>query len=102
MSNQNVEEGFRKPVGLFFIDPTRGAEVQDTNSQYKWDEASSNCVAILKLASFLEIVDKIRERIPAGRKVQAVYGALDNPNPPNTIPPTTRLQTDEEVQAITG
>ncbi|KAF8458808.1 hypothetical protein BGX38DRAFT_1138403 [Terfezia claveryi] len=85
---------------LFLIDLTREAEVQDTNGQYKWDETPSNYIAILKLASLLEIVDKIRERIPAGRKVWAVYGALDNPNPLNTISPATRLQTDKEVLAF--
>ncbi|RPB17861.1 hypothetical protein L211DRAFT_854698 [Terfezia boudieri ATCC MYA-4762] len=98
---ENTDDGFRKLVRLFLIDPTRGAEVQDNASgEYRWDEALSNCVAILRSASLLEIVDKIRERIPAGRKVRAIYGALDNPNPPNAIPPTTRLQSDEEVQAF--
>ncbi|KAF8422328.1 hypothetical protein BGX38DRAFT_1279818 [Terfezia claveryi] len=63
---------------LFLIDPTQGAE----------------------LVLLLEIMDKIRERIRAGRKVRAVYGVLDNPNPPNTIPPAMHLQTDEEVQAF--
>ncbi|RPB18166.1 hypothetical protein L211DRAFT_854394 [Terfezia boudieri ATCC MYA-4762] len=86
---------------LFLIDPTRGAEVQDNASgEYRWDEAPSNCVAILRSASLLEIVDKIWERIPTGRKVRAIYGALDNPNPPNAIPPATRLQSDEEMQAF--
>ncbi|KAF8420260.1 hypothetical protein BGX38DRAFT_1280243 [Terfezia claveryi] len=99
-ADQNIEEGFRKPMRLFLIDPTQGAEVQDANGQYKWDEASSNYIAILKLVLLLEIMDKIRERIRAGRKVRAVYGVLDNPNPPNTIPPAMHLQTDEEVQAF--
>ncbi|RPB19989.1 hypothetical protein L211DRAFT_852695 [Terfezia boudieri ATCC MYA-4762] len=47
-----------------------------------------------------EIVDKIRERIPAERKVRVIYRALDNPNPGNVIPPATLLQTNEEVQAF--
>ncbi|RPB21014.1 hypothetical protein L211DRAFT_851757 [Terfezia boudieri ATCC MYA-4762] len=72
----------------------------ESPGEYKWDEAPSNCVAILRSASLLEIVDKIRERIPAGRKVRVIYGALDNPNPGNAIPPATCLQTDEEVQAF--
>ncbi|RPB22306.1 hypothetical protein L211DRAFT_850626 [Terfezia boudieri ATCC MYA-4762] len=95
------QEWGEEPVRLFLIDPTRGAEVQDNSSgEYRWDEAPSNCIAILRSASLLEIVDKIQERIPAGRKVRAIYGALDNPNPPNAIPPATRLQSDEEVQAF--
>ncbi|RPB18640.1 hypothetical protein L211DRAFT_853934 [Terfezia boudieri ATCC MYA-4762] len=100
-ADKNTDDGFQKPVRLFLIDPTRGAEVQDNASgEYRWDEVPSNCVAILRSASLLEIVDKIRERIPAGRKVRAIYGALDNPNPPNAIPPATCLQSDEEVQAF--
>ncbi|RPB18362.1 hypothetical protein L211DRAFT_854190 [Terfezia boudieri ATCC MYA-4762] len=97
-AEDNAQEGFRKPVRLFLIDPARGNEVQDiVSGEYKWDEAPSNCVAILRSASLLEIVDKIWERIPVGRKVRVIYGALDNPNSGNAIPPATRLQTDEEV-----
>ncbi|RPB18310.1 hypothetical protein L211DRAFT_854247 [Terfezia boudieri ATCC MYA-4762] len=78
-----------------------GNEVQDiVSGEYKWDEGPSNCVAILRSASLLEIVDKIRERIPAERKVRVIYGALDNPNSGNAILPATRLQTDEKVQAF--
>ncbi|RPB21815.1 hypothetical protein L211DRAFT_851266 [Terfezia boudieri ATCC MYA-4762] len=85
-ADENTDNGFRKPVRLFLIDPTWGAEVQDNASG--------------ESASLLEIVDKIRKRIPAGRKVRAIYRALDNPNLPNAIPPATRLQSDEEVQAF--
>ncbi|RPB18117.1 hypothetical protein L211DRAFT_854446 [Terfezia boudieri ATCC MYA-4762] len=100
-ANKNTDNGFRKLVRLFLIDPTQGAEVQNNASgEYRWDEALSNYIAILRSASLLEIVDKIRERIPARRKIWVIYGALDNPNPPNAIPPATRLQSDEEVQAF--
>ncbi|RPB26198.1 hypothetical protein L211DRAFT_847356 [Terfezia boudieri ATCC MYA-4762] len=79
----------------------KGAEVQDNPSgEYRWDEVPSNCITILTLASLLEIIDKIQKRIPAERKVQTIYGALDNPNLPNTIPPATCLQSDEEVQTF--
>ncbi|RPB18006.1 hypothetical protein L211DRAFT_854582 [Terfezia boudieri ATCC MYA-4762] len=68
-AEDNAQEGFRKPVRLFLIDPARRNEVQDIISgEYKWDEAPSNCVAILRSASLLEIVDKIWERILVGRK----------------------------------
>ncbi|RPB21142.1 hypothetical protein L211DRAFT_851741 [Terfezia boudieri ATCC MYA-4762] len=97
----DVQFGGANAPGLFLIDPTRGPEVQNNASgEYRWDEALSNCVAVLRSASLLEIVDKIQERIPTGRKVRAIYGALDNPNLPNVIPPATRLQSDEEVQAF--
>jgi hypothetical protein len=97
--NEN-EGGFQKSVRLFLIDPGRGNAVLDAaTGEYMWDTAPSNCVAILRSASLLEIVDKVRERIPVGRTVRAIYGALDNPTPPSTIPPFTRLQSDEEVQA---
>ncbi|RPB19374.1 hypothetical protein L211DRAFT_853190 [Terfezia boudieri ATCC MYA-4762] len=85
-ADENTDDGFQKP--------------DNTSGEYRWDEVPSNYVAILRSASLLEIVDKIRERIPAERKVRAIYGALDNPNPPNEIPPATRLQFDEEVQAF--
>ena len=47
----------------------------------------------------MEIAAKVQERIPAGRTVRAIYDALDNPTLPDTIPPFTRLQSDEEVRA---
>ena len=84
----------------FLIDTSWGNEVGDGASRkYKWDDSLSNCVATLRLPSLLEIVDKVQERIPAGTTVRAIYGALDNPRPPDTIPPITGLQSDEMVQA---
>ncbi|RPB18174.1 hypothetical protein L211DRAFT_854378 [Terfezia boudieri ATCC MYA-4762] len=78
----NAQEGFQKPVKLFLIDLAHGNEVQDI------------------VTSLLEIVDKIWERIPVGRIVRVIYGALDNLNSGNAIPATIHLQTDEEVQAF--
>ena len=54
----------------------------------------------MKSASLLEVVDKVRHKIPAGRTVRDTYGALENPAPPSVIQDATRLQSDEEVQAF--
>src|SRR5205085_10122799 len=58
------------------------------------------CVAILQVASLLEIVDKIRDKIPVGHTVRAILAALENPTRPSTIPEAVRLTSDEEVQAF--
>ena len=55
---------------------------------------------MLKVASLLELVDKVRGKIPNGRAVRAIYGALENPTPPSKTPDSTRLQSDEEVEAF--
>jgi len=57
-------------------------------------------VAIMKSPSLLEVVDKVRQKIPACRTVRAIYGALENPAPPSIIPDATRLQSDEKVEAF--
>lgn len=94
-------QGFRKSVRIFLIDPVRGNEVKDpVSGAYLWDGCPSNCVAVLKAASLLELVDKVRDKIPNGRTVRAIYGALENATPPSKIPDSTRLQSDEEVEAF--
>jgi len=95
------ETGFRKSVRLFLVDPDHGAMVIDPVTQaYKWDGGPSHCVAIMKSLSLLEVVDKVRQKIPAGRTVRAIYGALENLAPSSVIPDATRLQSDEEVEAF--
>ena len=66
--------------------------------QYKWDGGPSHCIVILKSASLLKVVDKVREKIPAGRTVRANYGAVENPAAGTVIPHATSLQSDEEVE----
>jgi hypothetical protein len=93
------ESGFRKSVRIFLVDPARPGD-KDQNGEYKWDGGRCHCVAIMKSASLLEVVDRIRGKIPDNRTVRAIYGALDNPTAPNTTPDATRLQSDEEVEAF--
>ena len=84
---------FRKWVRIFLVDPGCGDEVRDPLSgEYKWDNCPCHDVEIIKLPCLLEIVDKIEEKIPLGRKVRVVYGALKNPSAPSTSPDATHLQ----------
>jgi len=86
------ETRFHKSARLFLVDPDRSAMVIDPVTQaYKWDGGPSHCVTIMKSPSLLEVVDKVWQKIPAGRIVQAIYGALENPAPPSVIPDATRL-----------
>ena len=96
----NEDREFRKPVRIFIVDPERGNEVKDARGQYLWDGCPSHSVAIVKVASLVELVDKARPRIPAGRSIRAIYGALANPVPTCTVPDATRLQSDNEVEAF--
>ena len=101
MRDEIKQVEFRKSERIFLVDPGRGDELRDPLSgEYKCDNCSSHYVAIIKLPCLLEIVDKIREKIPTGRKVRAVYGALKKPCAPRTIPDATWLQSNEEVQAF--
>jgi len=54
----------------------------------------------MKSPSLLEVIDKVRQKIPAGHTVQAIYGALENPAPTSVISDVTCLQSDEEVEAF--
>ena len=53
----------------------------------------------MESASLLEVVDKVREKIPVGRTVRAICWAPENPAAGTVIPDATRLQSDEEVEA---
>ena len=100
-NNEDGPKGFRKSVRIFLIDPERAAaEIKNADGRYLWDGCPSNCVAIIKVASLLEVVDKVRDRIPPGRTVRAIYGALENPIPPSRIPDAAQLRSDEEVEAF--
>ena len=43
------------------------------------------------------VVDKVRDRIPPGRTVRAIYGALENSILPSRIPDAAPLRSDEEI-----
>jgi len=60
------------------VDPGRGVAVLDAVSgEYRWDGGPSQCVAVMKSATLQEVVDN-RQKVPAGRIVRAIFGALDN------------------------
>ena len=99
--DENNPVEVRKSVRIFFVDTGCVDEVRDPLSgEYKWHNCPSQCVVIIKLPYLLEIVDKIREKVPTGRKVRIVYCALKNPSASSTIPNARRLQSDEEVEAF--
>jgi len=54
----------------------------------------------MKVASLLEVVDKVQDKIPVGRTVQAIIGAIENPTQASPIRDTTRLKSDEVVEAF--
>ena len=85
--DQGGQESFRRSVRLFLIDPGQNNVVKHAASGlYLWDGSPSHCIAIMKSPSLLEIVDKVRSKIPTGRFVRAIFGAIDNPTPPSVIP----------------
>ena len=95
------QESFRRSVRLFLIDTGRDNVVKDgASGLYLWDGCPSHCIAIMKSPSLLEIVDTVRSKIPRGRFIRAIFGAIDNPTAPSVIPDSVRLQTDEEVEAF--
>ena len=99
--DQGGLESFRTSVRLFLIDPGRNNVVNDTaRGLYLWDGCRSHCIAIMKSPSLVEIVNKVRSKIPRSCFVRAIFGAIDNPTPSSVIPDSVRLQTDEEVEAF--
>ena len=102
--NTNKEDGpkeFRKSVRIFLIDPDRAAaKVKNVGGIYLWDGYPSHCVVIIKATSLLEVVDKVWDRIPAGRTLRAIYGALENPIPQSRLPGEIRLRSNEEIEVF--
>jgi len=100
-ATRGADSMFRKSVRLFVVDPSHGAAVVDAVSgEYKWDGGPSQCIAVMKSATLQEVVDKIRQKVPAGRTVKAIFGALDNAVVPSIIPDATRLQSHKEIEAF--
>jgi len=96
-----ADQGFLKSVRIFLVDPGREDEVRVApGGAYKWDGCPSHCVVIMKVASLLEVVDKVRDKIPAGRTVRAIFGVIENPTQASPVPDTTHLKSDEEVEAF--
>jgi len=54
----------------------------------------------MRTPSLLVVVDKVKDKIPAGQTVRTTFGAIANPTLPGGIPEPTRLQSDEEVEAF--
>ena len=99
-ANEEEDGGFHKSIRIFLVDSSCKDVVKVApGGQYLWDSGPSNCVAIMRTPSLLEVVDKVRDKIPAGRTVRAIFGAIANPTLPGIIPEATRLQSDEEVEA---
>jgi len=99
--SESTDQGFRKSVQFSLVDPVHKDEVRVAiGSAYKWDGCPSHSVAIMKVASPLEVVDKVWDKIPAGRTVRAIFGAIENPTKPSPIPDITRLKSDKEVAAF--
>ena len=93
---QGQESGFWQSVRLFSIDSGLGNVVKDLASRsYMWDRYPSLYIGVMKAPLLLKIVDKIGSKILVGYFLRAIFGALDNPTPPNVIPDTLYLQTDE-------
>jgi len=57
-------------------------------------------VAIRKVVFLLEVVDKVWDKIPAGRTVQAIFGAIENPTQASPIPDVTRQKSEAEVKSF--
>jgi len=100
-ATRGADSTFRRSVRLFVVDPGRRAPVVDAvSSEYKWDGGPSQCVAVMRSTTLQEVVDKIRQKLPAGRTVRTIFGALDNAVAPSIIPDATRVQSDKEVEAF--
>jgi len=100
-ANEEEEGGFHKSVRIFLVDPSHEDVMRVAlGGQYLWDGGPSNCIAIMGTPSLFEVVDKVRDKIPAGLTVRAIFGVIANPTPPGRIPEAIRLQSDEEVEAF--
>jgi len=99
--NEEEEGGFHKSVKIFLVEPSHKNVMRVAPvGQYLWDGGSSNCVTIMRTPSLLEVINKVIDKIPAGRTVRAIFVAIANTTPPGRIPEATWLQSDEEVKAF--
>jgi len=69
-------------VRVVIIDPEDARDQQPMRGNYCWANARNKRLVPLPRITMQELVDGVRARIPNGRIVRAIYGALSTP-PPN-------------------
>jgi len=99
-SDRNEEHPIILPsvlVRVAIVDPNI---VGDTNSagEYVWATASSKQFVAWKKVAIVEVIKGIQDRIPAGKHVRAIYGAISKPNADGSQPEDiTRIISDEDL-----
>ena len=68
-----------EPVRVVLVDPDKGTDLQDNTGQFKWATASTKQIVVLKGITVAAVINSIGGRIPDGRHVRAVYGAVAKP-----------------------
>ncbi|KAF8451280.1 hypothetical protein BGX38DRAFT_1142199 [Terfezia claveryi] len=86
--NEGGNRSFRKSVCIFLVDSSHENEVRVApEGAYKWDGCPSHCVAIMQVAFLLEVVDKVRDKIPAGQMVVLLRDPVAVPFRADSAPP---------------
>ena len=99
--DQGGQASFQRSFRLFLIETGRDNIVKEgASGLYLWNRCLSHCIAIMKSPSLLEIVDKVRSKIPKGRFVRPNFATIHNPTSPRVIPDSVYLRTHEEVEAF--
>jgi len=72
-------------VRVVIVDPN---VARDTNAagEYVWATASRKQFVALKNIAIVEVIKGIKNRIPAGKHVRAIYGAISKPNADSSQP----------------
>lgn len=85
-------------IRVVLIDPDILSEMHGPSGQFKWATAAAKRLVALKETTVAALTGSIEGRIPAGRYVRVIYGALTKPpadgGPPDDI---ERITCDEDL-----
>ena len=85
-----------EPVRVVLVDPDKDTDLQGNTGQFKWATASTKQIVVLNGITVAAVINSIESRIPNGRHVRAVYGAVAKPPADRKEPDDTEQITSDE------
>ena len=90
-----------EPVCVVLVDPDNNTDLSGNTGQFKSVTGSTQQIVVLKGITVAVVINSIGSRIPNGRHVRAVYGAVAKPLADGDVPDNTeRIMSDEDLRNL--
>jgi len=99
-SDENEERPIILPSVLVWVAIVNPNIAEDTNAagEYVWATVRRKQFVALKNVAIVEVIKGIKDQIPAGKHVRAIYSAITKPNTDGSKPDDlTRIISDEDL-----